>query len=319
MSEEKSTKRPKASNPILRAATVLPLDYDSREEHLVIYFSTGWEELVEILTDPISAFEKRQRLWSFDSLDALPWSLEPPIVGRLKFGYGDPRGIGLLSAAGSAFLTTAEAAAPSLTFPDGAFLAEFAVRTRALTIFFFPPASGLDHARGRFGTGTAPPAPRPRFDGALTTVTVGALGSGLRSIHFDIQASKNAKHRSITAKSRAEFCVDLIENPFSLVDPLNAQKVIGYAAQLVAQGSTIVTKPNPSSSARKDFTVRAPNSTNWDGFPAITIEGLSSNEWNQSKEGAEVTMCVCGHGSGQEVGNNIVLDELEIKLYPVCP
>lgn len=321
MSEEKSAKRSKVVGPVLRAATVLPLDYDSREEHLVVYFSTGWEELVEILTDPVQAFERRQRLWSFDSLDALPWSLEPPIVARLKNGYGDPRGLGLFSAASTTFLGADMAAAPTpAIFPDGAFIAEFAVQTRTLTIYFFPPAPGLDHARGRFGTGTAPPAPRPRFGGALTTITVGALGSDLQSIHFDIQESKNAKQRSISARTRAEFCVDLMENPFSLIDQLNAHKVISYSGQLMAQGTTIVTKPQPDSSARRDFGIHPPSSpTIWEKFPQITVEGLSWNGWNQSREGYEPTACVCGHASGQTVGDKVLIEELMMKLYPVCP
>lgn len=320
MSEEKFAKRSKVAGPVLRAATVLPLDYDSREEHLVVYFSTGWEELVEILTDPVQALEKRQRLWSFDSLDALPWSLEPPIVARLKYGYGDPRGSGLFGFVSSTFPGAEMAAAPPTGYPDGAFVAEFAVRTRTLTIYFLPPAPGLDHARGRFGTGTAPPAPRPRFGGALTTITVGALGRDLQSVHFDIQESKNAKHRSISAKTRAEFCVDLMENPFSLIDQLNTHKVISYSGQFMAQGTTIVTKPQPDSSARRNFSIHPPSSpTAWEKFPQITVEGLSWNGWSQSPDGDEPLLCVCGHASGQTEDGKIIVEELVMKLYPVCP
>jgi len=320
MSEEKSEKRSKVAAPIIRAATVLPLDYDSREEHLVVYFSSDWEELVEILTDPIQAFERRQRLWSFDSLDALAWSLEAPIVARLKNGYGDPRGIRLFLAASTTFLGVETAAPPTpAVFVDGAFIAEFAVRTRTLTIYFFPPTAGLDHARGRFGSGTAPPAPRPRFGGALTTVTVGELEPGLQSVHFDIQESKNAKQRSITSKTRAEFCVDMMENPFSLIDQLNAHKVISYSGQMRLQGSTIFTKPTPDSSGRRAFGIHPPSSpTIWERFPQITVEGLSWDGWNQSRQGDEATACVCGHASGQTEGDKIVIEELVMKLYPVC-
>ncbi len=210
---------------------------DARFEHAVVLLASQWEDLYHLIYNPSFFVEAwRQRYGSTPDhshagFTTPEWFMLGPItiviepltsytpknfvllksLETLYPGFG-ALNIGMaIDAFPSAVINAANAplsdwssirptkGLPPLTakpFPL-AFIAEFAIATRTLSVYYIPQ----------------PPAPERRYQSGITQMTINKVAyTDLHLLHFDLVMPEGAARHQV-ATSRAEFVMDYLENP----------------------------------------------------------------------------------------------------------
>lgn len=188
-------------------ASVIPLNYDpDRTEHTVIFCSTNWEELVDLLEDPVAFFIKKQSEFSNPETDKQPWYLRRPVTAIVQPGGrrkpNSKRLLAMFQNKNAANQTkeaekSDEQRAMNRAFETGAFFAEFAICTGILIVHYWPPLKRAE----------------PRFKHPFTPATFGLVkgpnNKPIGTLHFDIEKPLDGK---LSKRDHAELAVDCLES-----------------------------------------------------------------------------------------------------------
>lgn len=273
-------------------AAMLPLDFSgSRRELSTLYMSDDWSLLQLLLQDPSTYLRDRGFQWVQDPPGSTqaPWILMHPATAVMQW-IGSSTNV--LISAGAALpksfyqklsseplaegsLSGAEAtgilreagensevdvrSALNDTFPNGVFIASFALETHSLQILYHPPSPGVRRFKGQYTncTLTLVPSPLPQSDVDLSTA----------NLHFDIGHD---------AKERAEFVMDYIEDWAKVLyeaatggpDPFT----IGTANFVPPPGPIVIVPGEPG--IVPEMIPPNPKAP----YPTVIVEGLSRNE-----------------------------------------
>lgn len=244
------------------AAAVVP--YGMNEDS-IIYVSTDWNELSDLLTNPVVFLGAKGMINS-----PLQWRLKPKSTVLLEpfdaHATSALRFVGMFKQLGVKSPSSSGQDAKKIAsdeLSDGAFIAEFALNTRVLVIRYKLP--------NKFEVpDPQEPASARHYQGRFTEATYIAIeGSGCGNVHFDIE-----KEAGMSEVNRAAVAVDMIENPhrtFSrLGDHIHNTARLGAldpAQPLVLQRSTETISPKYTFSSVR---------------PHIVMENLSHFEHPES-------------------------------------
>jgi hypothetical protein len=305
-----------------RTATLLPLEYGERLETCVSYFSTNWEELVDILDMPQEALLLLGRGWPV--MDAPPaakdmnWTLKGPITAVIepawKTVHAAVRVASHLAAVGG---ETTAASQSSLSQVDlsasptelaghfkasfletaaaenGCFLVEFALRTSFLNIYYVPPAPVTEGAQARFTSGIS--------DVTLSHIVADTpAGEQVVSatLHFDL-GTECPPPPPMLSRDRANLIVDTLVSRSGLLELLDKPIKIGDG-KMTPRGETIY-YPEIKITEKLPFKVRD------NSYPRVVAEGL----------GASPDCCVCTITQVEIQDSDYILGDMYYKLY--CP
>lgn len=244
-----TTLRPIAGSPDGLGAFVR-LDYNTNSEHAVVLLAKEWDSLAHFIYAP-GVFIERWRAGYDDTPEHMhlkypskAWELEGPVTfniepltvptssNAMKLGSLAPLYNGLKTVAQNWYSTPPEKflndtigairALPASwdlgtlgvagTDPfEFAYIAEFAIKTRTITIKYIP----RQHERGMYK------------HEKLTTMTINkVILTDLNFIHFDIHIPDNIRDRHTIALERAIFAVDYLTNPafINKVDQIDSAK-----------------------------------------------------------------------------------------------
>jgi len=350
----------------LRSATIIPLDYTitgepTRKEHSIVFFSRDWDELADLLSVPVAFMTEMQQRWTqlfpcHPERPPIDWEFTCPINVTLKYGYSNlPATLAVAHVLGKVpkklkgqELTELTKIAQDLPvkfydlpglllllqlideiaeeLADGFFYAEFAPRTSALTIKYYPPMGCFQDISQTICDAEGDPEPK-RMNKAFTQATLGLLGDtkAVGTVHFDIGTSQS---------DRGKFIVDHIENSVRTCQILNRgvqdedgtwDRSLNLARlKLVPERGTIEIRSCHRAPRLKKFNIVD------DGSP--TINGLGDGKKMSPvqllavgplvmptvyAEGLETPadMNVCGQGVVMESDGTYVLGDLVLKDY----
>lgn len=268
-------------------AAMLPLDFSaSRREISTLYMSDDWSLLHQLLLNPTEFFLNRRPQWIQDPPGSpqTEWTLMHPATALIRWigsssevllsaGAELPKSfyqrlsptplaegnLGGLEATEIIRQATDVGEALDETFPNGMFIASFAIETHTLLVLYHPPKAGERRFKGSYTncTLTLVPSPLGQSDVDLSTST----------LHFDIGQD---------ARERADFVMDYLEDWAKVLeeaatggpDPFT----IGIANFVPPPGPIVIepgkvgpvplfVPPNP----------KAP-------YPTVVVEGLSRTE-----------------------------------------
>jgi len=220
------------------SAAVVP--YGMNEDS-IIYVSTDWIELCELLTNPVVFLGAKGMINS-----PIQWRLRPKATALVEpFDANATRAARFIGMFGRHGVTPPEPAnrtaaskerledlgrhateIASKELPDGAFIAEFALNTRVMVVRYKLP--------NRFESPDPEEAPSAaHYKGRFTAPTyIGLEGSACGNVHFDIE-----KQIGMTDVNRAHVAVDMLENPHRVFSRLGDH--IHNTARLGALDATV--------------------------------------------------------------------------------
>jgi hypothetical protein len=269
-------------------ATIVTLDYGvDREEYSVIYIGETWGDLWRMLVDPSTWFRAQESGWTQipSPPAAKPFALNRPAVVILEYMDASDEVFARcagLAGIGAKVEDTHETRTGAIKarFPNGGFIAEFAVDTSVLTVRYSDPPSS---------------ATTQHFRGEILPPSIARInGTDVGNIHFDI---------GIGILERADSVMDYIE------DRSRACAAIANHPSLEAGEAFLVPRPGP---IKRDPLTRPPQRPTFAPdplvrFPRVTIEGASS---------ATPEKCwVCVDVSTRFVGDQRLMGSAVFKLY----
>lgn len=238
-------------------------------EDSIIYVSTDWAELQDLLTNPVVFLGGKGMINS-----PLQWRLRPNCTVLLEpYNVQATRSARFVRMFHSVGVTAAPADSQldmedrgkeaqdmaENDLPDGAFIAEFALNTRVLVIRY-----KLPNALEQPNPDEAPSA--RRYQGRFTEPAyIQVEGSPCGNVHFDIE-----KEPGMSDVNRAAVAIDMIENPHRVFSRLGDH--IHNSAQLGALDRTI-----PLQLTRSTKTI-SPKYAFSNVRPPIVLENLSNFE-----------------------------------------
>ncbi|AIE86968.1 hypothetical protein [Fimbriimonas ginsengisoli] len=200
-------------------------------EYAIQYFSEDWSELARLLEDPTGFFDDRRTQWGAGDFDP-DWVFNEDIACILQPGLSDPQKslVTQVMAERKIFefspqlyrgIAHAEAKAlddllgviQQAMMNRGAFLAEFAVLTRMLTIWYWRPHIAVTNFAGEL---------TPARVALLTAEVSGATPFKTQrfgTLHFDVQGPQGEPKP--TDEERAHFIVDCIQGRQFMLTHLN--------------------------------------------------------------------------------------------------
>ncbi|AIE83701.1 hypothetical protein [Fimbriimonas ginsengisoli] len=317
-----------AKSPKEHFAAILPLHYDdpnhptdrerSRLENSVILLCSKWEDLVELLNDPVQYFKDKQTEWS----QALPYgkaryefNLKAPVTALIQPGKVEPR----KRAQFNTFLAQKAALDSGMEFLDfvdhpdsaaaltraqsqfetiGGFIAEFALGTSVLIIHYWPPKNPGE----------------PRLKDCFTRATVGMM-PGPKGVSPDDPDASGTLHIDIEhkkcdiARDTANLIVDMLESRESLLAFLNTEdNVESGVVNMEPLGSTIRIPDHGEP-------VGLPASG---GDPVFAIDTTVPFTIYVEELSAEKRGCTCCNHFVVQKDGRFFLSHATLKGYPLC-
>jgi hypothetical protein len=308
-----------AAGPKLPKAAMVPLDYQNRTEHSVIYYSGNWGDLVDLLEVPYEYLRTQQHLWPQTPM-CFNWKFNRPITAVLNSAYKSEYAMALMAKArglaldggspkktGAAQAVDTKSISTKLTkllkqhefAGEGHFIVEFAINTATMFVHVTPP----------------PDSPEPNHDNHMTDPTLATMTSdvgipelkSMGHLHLDLRMPDPMSPRKFIpadARLRAQWAVDCLQSRKFLEKFLNANKNVHKPPVVLQEPSTIqhITTYAPVSGLKFEV----PDD------PLIVIEGLSS----------DTLCCVCTDSTTLEGDGTVLVTDTIIKNYcdPIhCP
>ena len=305
-----------------RMATLLPLEYGERLETCVSYFSTNWEELVDILDMPHEVLLMLGRGWPVENAPPAAkdtsWTLKGSITAVIEPAWKSVHAaVRIASHLAAANGETAAApqspvsqvdlnASPtdlashfktsfleSAAAESGCFLVEFALRTSFLNIYYVPPTPSAEGTQARFTSGIS--------DVTLSHIVVDTpAGEQVVSatLHFDL-GTECPPPPPMLSRDRANLIVDTLVSRSGLLEMLDKPIKIGDG-KMTPRGETIY-YPEIKITEKLPFKVRE------NSYPRVVAEGL----------GTSTDCCVCTITQVEIQDADYILGDMYYKLY--CP
>ncbi len=219
--------------PFTGKAGLVPLDYGARDENSVLFYSSEWDDLLDLLTYP-QRFIANVR-GAFRQVPPPDWNLGVPITVILIPGSVPSttaisaflflqEGVGfstesVLDMSLAGFATAAEKLYQT---KDVAYLAEFAIETRVLSVVYGPPPTGSAH-----------------FTGQFLPATLNRIGTTYGYLHFDVDGGIRPTSE-LAAYSRACVALDFIEDRQRILNKLiTGSGIMDRATQVATAGSVL--------------------------------------------------------------------------------
>ena len=288
----------------LGKAALVPLDYGSRDENSVLFLSDQYDDLLDLLVSPMPFIGNARG--AFRQVPPPDWVLEKPITVILTPGdVPGTKAIQLLQML-NGFEASADAGLMNLTIEKFAsiarevyldkgvaYLAEFAINTRVLSIVYGPPPVG-----GPYFTGTYLPA------------TLSRIGANYGYLHFDVETTSGTKPVD-AAYNRAFVALDFIEDRTRVVTALRDEAGVKEMTSNIVPAGSALRKTPPGTDLGTNVVLKP---AGWS--PTVIMESVLP-EPDAIDPGTYYT-CVCGQAPVNVSGDVVEVGDLLLKGY-TCP
>lgn len=295
--------------PFTGKAGLVPLDYGTRDENSVLFYSSEWDDLLDLLTYP-QRFIANVR-GAFRQVPPPDWTLGSPMTIILVPG-SVPSTTALtaflLLQGGAGFTTEsvldmslgafANAVEKLYTSKHVAYLAEFAIETRVLTIVYGPPPTGAGY-----------------FTGQFLPATLNRIGTAYGYLHFDVDGGPTPTPE-LAAYSRACVAMDFIEDRQRILNRLVSGSGIMDRSTQIANAGSVMSRSDTATPISVGDTLRGSSL-----LPTVVMESVLPDP-TAPNPGAYYT-CVCGQAAvlitAQDEGSStFTVCDLLLKGY-TCP
>jgi len=295
--------------PFTGKAGLVPLDYGARDENSVLFYSSEWDDLLDLLTYP-QRFIANVR-GAFRQVPPPDWNLGLPITIILIPGtvpsttaisaflfLQDGAGFSAESVLDMSLAGFATAVEKLYQTKGIAYLAEFAIDTRALTIVY--------------GT---PPARSAHFSGQFLPATLNRIGTTYGYLHFDVDGGLRPTPE-LAAYSRACVALDFIEDRQRILGKLLTGSGIMDRATQIASAGSVLSRSATASPISSGDTLQGSSLP-----PTVVMESVLPDP-GSTDPGSYYT-CVCGQSAtlmspGDGGSTVITACDLLLKGY-TCP
>lgn len=293
---------------------------DTRQEKQYFYFSNIWNDLREMLLDPVVFFQTR--VGSAEaSLVGPVTAIINPVSSDIPGNLEKVRFLAEAARKEDKTLKDEKIAVDKLDKEllgsnDGWFLAQYANLTGLLEIFYLSPS------RGTFPN---------KYDKSFTPFVVCNMGNrpfstgALCQMHFDLETKSDG---SDLKQKRADFIVDLMQDKGKyLCDWVDKNLDMKHTKlKAVLTGTPTPSKPKKGKFQKGRFRTKYLGSAAPDG-PTITVEKLSTNFPTKTLSGQTIEYFVCSQNAGTFIGDfdsgtvNVEMGDTVLKIYqdPVGP
>lgn len=246
--------------PPVERATILPLDYtDLRSEHSIMYFSSRWESLVGLLEDPYATMRRIQEQFRQEGERHFCWRLSAPVTVIVQPGEPiedskapEPKAmLGSMNVRAAIQLENILSEHLSKTKgvewesiqedshddladliakaqAKGCFLAEFAVDTAIMLVWYWPPRE---------------PSSERRLTKKFTRGVIGMMPGRRRvgTLHIDVGTDDEDPP---TALDRAHLIVDLLESRDWFIDEMKSRTDFQMGKVPMARKGDVIAIPD---------------------------------------------------------------------------